>query len=1046
MSDSRTSCRTLAAAVRSILLLPTVALAAPAVSAQTSDPGASSRGLEEIVVTARKREETLLEVPVSITAFSGDDIVQKGFQNLEDVARLAPGIQYSQMGGQIPGRFTSAIRFRGMNVNSDSPSLQLGALFLDGIYVLGGTQSIPLNDIERIEVIKGPQSATYGRSTFGGAVNYITRTPSLTEYSGQLNLMAANYSESDVSGSFEGPLFGDKVAFRIGGRYYSRGALYTASDGGGLGEEESKSANLTLYAEPTDGWSMRFRAFYNEDSDGPTHGGIVQGYRNDSCTGRQISTEDPNFPIANPRNYVCGTVPEQGSAISATGGTNIIDTVTTLRPPLAVEFGAPDYIVDNLVNRPEPPQVDVPNIDHIGLERRLTRFAFSTSYEFGDGWDVTFQAGYNELKANWIRSFGLTPLGVWWSKDPQDSEDQSYELRLSSPTDGRFSWLVGVNYYEQDFIQSGSGGDAVWLCTSFDPTRPLGAPCSGVQALFPNTLLQNTDHIETLGVFASISFDITDSLNLSVEARYQDDEVTSAVLTTSPTKIADESWLPRVILSWQPTPDTNLYASYAVGILPGIVNSQVASATPRELAQYQEQFPGVAGIVKGDELDMYELGWKQRWADGRAQTEIAAYYGEWAYQKGRSVFIIFEDCGSPSHGAGGAECPNGPDGSPALTPNSRNANVPGDSTLWGVEFTGTTFITDNWDLRATFTWAKSEYDDFLFNFVQPIAGFTQMKGNSNARFPEYSGSLYSGYQARLGNSDWDWYVNGDVSYFGKAYVDESNLAECDAYTLTNVRAGVEKDGLRIEGFVKNAFDDDSWTACARWTDFDTAPNIFALTTYQGIAVQAQVPRQYGLRATVEAVINYAGLRDRVQAVPTKPFDAATPLPDVNPLGKVPTLLLDDGEYLAGGPVIYEYLDTLHDRPRLFPQDGTRRFRTLRQAWMADGLFDTFVLIVIEAWLPSNEQRPAYLERCWSKVVGILDRMERDSGSYGALDIAQVRGVGALAFIDLKAPTVLAAAAGLDPDFDWREGRARLTRWYEELSPAAMFQTPLLASD
>jgi hypothetical protein len=114
--------------------------------------------------------------------------------------------------------------------------------------------------------------------------------------------------------------------------------------------------------------------------------------------------------------------------------------------------------------------------------------------------------------------------------------------------------------------------------------------------------------------------------------------------------------------------------------------------------------------------------------------------------------------------------------------------------------------------------------------------------------------------------------------------------------------------------------------------------------------------------------------------------------------------------------------------------------------MADGLFDTFVLIVIEAWLAADEQRPAYLERCWSKIVRILDRMERDSGSYGGLDIAQVRGVGALAFIDLKAPTVLEAAAGLDPDFNWREGRARLTRWYEELSPAAMFQMPLLASD
>ncbi|HSN70489.1 MAG TPA: glutathione S-transferase N-terminal domain-containing protein [Steroidobacteraceae bacterium] len=196
--------------------------------------------------------------------------------------------------------------------------------------------------------------------------------------------------------------------------------------------------------------------------------------------------------------------------------------------------------------------------------------------------------------------------------------------------------------------------------------------------------------------------------------------------------------------------------------------------------------------------------------------------------------------------------------------------------------------------------------------------------------------------------------------------------------------------------------------------------------------------------TVEAVINYAGLRSRIEPVPTKPFDADTSLPDINPLGKVPTLVLDDGEYLAGGLVIYEYLDSLHDRPQLHPRAGHERFRVLRQAWMADGLFDTFVLIVIEAWLPADEQRRTYLERCWGKVVRILDRMEQDVATYGSLDIAQVRGVGALAFLDLKTSTVLESAAGLDPTFEWRRGRPQLSAWYDRLSVDPIFQTPLLA--
>jgi len=194
--------------------------------------------------------------------------------------------------------------------------------------------------------------------------------------------------------------------------------------------------------------------------------------------------------------------------------------------------------------------------------------------------------------------------------------------------------------------------------------------------------------------------------------------------------------------------------------------------------------------------------------------------------------------------------------------------------------------------------------------------------------------------------------------------------------------------------------------------------------------------------TVEAVINYAGLRGQVEPVPTRPFDDDTELSRVNPVGKVPTLVLDDGEYLAGGPVIYEYLDTLHERPRLYPAAGRRRFTVLRQAWMADALFDQFVLLVIEGWIDRAQQRPEYVVRCWRKVTGILDQMERDASRYRELDIAQLRGIGALAFLDLKARQVGTRVVGLDPDFDWRTGRTCLQGWYERLQINPIFGLPL----
>jgi glutathione S-transferase len=195
--------------------------------------------------------------------------------------------------------------------------------------------------------------------------------------------------------------------------------------------------------------------------------------------------------------------------------------------------------------------------------------------------------------------------------------------------------------------------------------------------------------------------------------------------------------------------------------------------------------------------------------------------------------------------------------------------------------------------------------------------------------------------------------------------------------------------------------------------------------------------------TVEAVINYADLRGRVEPVPTKPYAVDTTLGDVNPIGKVPTLVLDDGEYLAGGPVIYEYLDSLHPRPKLYPASGRRRFTVLRQAWMADALFDTLVLLIVEGWIERDRQRPAYVARCWDKVLRILDQMEREATGHGALDIAQVRGVGALAFLDLKVRQIGTDAVGLDPDFAWRSGRSQLASWYARIGADAIYHEPLL---
>jgi hypothetical protein len=116
---------------------------------------------------------------------------------------------------------------------------------------------------------------------------------------------------------------------------------------------------------------------------------------------------------------------------------------------------------------------------------------------------------------------------------------------------------------------------------------------------------------------------------------------------------------------------------------------------------------------------------------------------------------------------------------------------------------------------------------------------------------------------------------------------------------------------------------------------------------------------------------------------------------------------------------------------------------LTQAWMADGLFDTFVLLVIESWLPREQQRPQYIQRCFTKVVAMLDRLERDVPGYERLDIAQFRAVGAVQFVRLKSPLIFPALVGVDASFDPLVGRPALSAWIKSTARRKMFREPLI---
>ncbi len=838
--------------------IATAALVGAGVTFTGISPARAADGqLEEVVVTARKRQESIQDVPLAISVLTSRQIEQAGITGLEDIALRTPGIQYHKQASQRLGRINTSIRFRGMNVNTETPQFQLASLFLDGMYVMGSAASLGLEDVERIEVIKGPQAAYFGRNTFGGAINFITRNPG-QDLAGKASLSAAEYGDYEASGSIEGPILGEKLSARLSLRRYHAGSQWRANDGGELGTENTRQVALTLFSQPTDALTIRLRGSYLEDDDGPAAGGFIAGNLFDTCS-------NPTNPASFPRRYICGRVPQpnDGFITRPNGQSVYILTQNTLldgnRELIAA--GRPTLLRDVYITRslPNASNDGALSLDGYGLRRTSRRLGLQVDYEFGNGMRLSFAGSDSRERVNFLRDLDVTDVGSWWESDPRDLNDKSAELRLSSGESGSFRWMVGYNYYEQLFTGDGAAGLATNSCfLRFPPGLPPAAspPCAGGNLPgFPgvfvagNGVREQRNLVETTGVFGGVTYDFNEQWSLSLEGRYLDDQVTRFNTTNTvaipainyvPRSSATQTFsefLPRVILQFRPNPATNLYASYSKGILPGEINGRYAFGTSDERNQYIAAQPTLQDFTGPEKITAYEIGWKQELLDGRASVRTAYYnYPKWENQKGRVVTLLFET--NPATGARNAQ------------PNARNLVVTGNSKLQGLELEAAFQATENLELQFGAEWTDNEYENFFFNFVEPLAGTAQMRGNRAPRYPEYTANASANYSRMLG-SGWQWFTRWDVDVQGDSYVDESNLAKLDGYTLLHARVGVERNGIRAELFARNLTDEQNWAAAARWTDFSILGNILGLTNSQGVLVSPQSKRQFGLRISAE---------------------------------------------------------------------------------------------------------------------------------------------------------------------------------------------------
>jgi len=833
-------------AVFTAILVGAVSIS-PATAQQTGQrsdsPQAKESQIEEVIVTARRRDESLMEIPTAVSVFSFEELDRRGFQGLESVSDFTAGMYFSNQGGQIPGRYNSAVRFRGLDTNQSAPSQQIATVFVDGTYFPGGLQGMDFSNIERVEVIKGPQSATFGRSTFAGAVDLVTKTPGF-EYAGRVSSLFAEYGKYDVSFSHEGPLMGDSLAYRVSARQYGTDGQYTSSaDGGSLGQERTTSFMGTLFFEVSDNFTGRFRAFVSEDEDGPPAAAFFGGPGSLGGTGGvnagtncfEVRPEErENGAVA---DYYCGELPRDLNIEDYIG-------VNTTVTPFAMEaFAADTYTpISTGVELPKVP--GVPTVNSPGMAREIENFALNLDYTivsdgFFNDFAISSLTGYSDTRTSWVRDTDLTAFDASMSQDPSLYESWSQELRLLSPGDRRFRWSVGLSWFEADYIRHGSLGMSVSgldaACTVVEG-ECIPPPTVGGFTTFPE------EGGETKGVFGSISYDFTDRMTLDFEWRYQDDTILQDDRTTPGLDYTDtfSAFLPRVTLSYNPVENSTVWGTYSQGNMPGFFNNEFVDLSESEQDAVREQVGEVSLFNDEETLTNYEIGWKQTLFDGNVYFSLVGYFMEWEDLKTRQSVPITLDDGT-----------------------QRALNVQfnaGDAEFKGVELEGGFAIGENFTGQFTLEKVDATYGTLQCSF-SPFQrpqfpgntfGPRDCSGNTPARYPETTASFGLNWVDYLPNSSsWEYFARFDGTYLGKMYSEEANFAWYGKFWRFNLRGGFEsEDGVRIEAFVENLFDDDHYLSASRWSDFSTGLNLGFLTN-QGIAITPAYKRTFGLKAVYE---------------------------------------------------------------------------------------------------------------------------------------------------------------------------------------------------
>lgn len=557
--------------------------------------------LQEVVVTAQLREQSSQDVPISMQAFDGDALRNLGVHDSQDVMALLPNASVTPQGGS---KYTYVLRGVGSN-NYHLNDVGAVGIYLDDVGLNSPFQTgFSTFDLERVEVMRGPQNTLFGRNTTGGAVNYISRKPEVgAGFNGYLDADYGRYSQADIEGGL-GFALGDSTAVRLSAVSNTRdGVFHDLVTGKATGNTDRQAGRAQLLWTPLDSLNVLFNV----------HGG--RSHSQPSPV-KSVGMQDPDDVMAS-----CPVPPDQLLAL----------------------------------NNPDC-------VDSLGFNHQYTSwedvYGGTTPHEdvnaVGGSVDMTWQVGgvrltsltaHDNMRVRYNEDTDGSPtLGMQFNQ--QGRYDQwSQELRAQSADDQAWRWIAGVFYFNED------ADYATVVRRIPDPFAPSGPDMFNI---VPNTIVSQKD--EVYSGYAQTDYDLLDSLTATVGLRYTDESKTGSnaasvrcagpvggppfcpsvpdnqfigfdvtslpALNELPVESLDadfHEWGARFALDWKLTDDAMLYASASRGFKSGGFSIAALQALQGLAAQ----------PVESEILWAYETGLKSMWLEHRLQLNASVFYYHW---------------------------------------------------------------------------------------------------------------------------------------------------------------------------------------------------------------------------------------------------------------------------------------------------------------------------------------------------------------------------------------------------------------------------------